>query len=56
MNKTKRQVLGVSGAAGAVLGVVVMIPTMLQGQYLATTIAGVLLVTGLVLLAISFGE
>lgn len=56
MKQTTKNILGVAGVISAVVGVVVAIPALLQEKYLVATLSVMLIVAGLVLLAISFGD
>lgn len=56
MRQRTKSILAIAGVASTVLGMTMLIPTLSQGQYLIATLAGLFLVGGLVLLAISFGE
>ena len=56
MKKETRNILAVAGVIGAVVGVIVAIPSFLQEKYTAAIGSIILLVAGLVLLAISFGD
>ena len=56
MVKKTKNILAVAGVISSVLGILVAIPTLLQANYVAATIAGILVVGGLVILAIAFGD
>jgi hypothetical protein len=56
MNKTTKYVLAVAGIIGTVLGLVGAVPGFLQENYVLATLSAILMVAGLVLLAISFGD
>jgi uncharacterized BrkB/YihY/UPF0761 family membrane protein len=56
MKKRARNLLAVGGVMGMVFGVLLAIPSYLQGKLAVAAIAGVLIVVGIVLLAIAFGE
>lgn len=56
MKQTKKNILAATGVIGAVLGMFLLIPAMLKNQYFTASIAGVLIVAGLILLAIAFGD
>ncbi len=56
MKKSTKNILAVAGVISTVLGIVGAIPSFLQGSYGAATVATILVVGGLVLLAISFGD
>ena len=52
----KKRVIATAGIIGAVLGIFLLIPAMLKSQYLTASIAGFLVVVGLILFAIAFGD
>jgi len=56
MKKLTKKILGVAGVISTVLGIVGAIPSFLKESYVAATLATILIVGGLVLLAISFGD
>lgn len=56
MNKKRRNILALAGVISAVLGIVGAVPTFLREQYFFAIISTILIVGGLVLLAISFGD
>ena len=56
MKKTTKNILAVAGVISSVLGIVGAIPSFLSGRYGVATGASILIVAGLVLLAISFGD
>lgn len=56
MNLTKRNLLAVAGVIASLVGIVVAIPSFLKENYLAGIIATVLMVGGIILLAIAFGD
>lgn len=56
MNQTKRNLLGVAGVIASIVGIVISIPSFLKENYLAGIIATILIVGGIVLIAIAFGD
>ena len=56
MNKTKKNILAVAGVIATLLGIVGAIPSFLQSNYIIATISSVLIIGGIILLAIAFGE
>ncbi|MBS3159769.1 hypothetical protein J4436_03195 [Candidatus Woesearchaeota archaeon] len=65
MKKTKRNILAIAGVSGMVLGIALIIPSFMQEKYTVAifsekyTVAifsAILMVTGLVLLGIAFGD
>ncbi len=56
MKKRMKYLLAVAGVIGSILGIVLLVPAFLKGNYVLATISTILLVAGLVLLAISFGD
>ena len=56
MKKTQKNILAVAGVIGTVLGIVGMVPSFLQEKYTIAIISTVLIVMGLILLAIAFGD
>ena len=56
MNKQRKNLLLVAGVISSILGLIIAVPAMLQAQYLIATGGSILLVGGLVLLALGFGE
>jgi len=56
MNLTKKNLLAVAGIIASVFGIVGMIPFYLTERYLVGIGATLLLVFGIVLLAIAFGD
>ncbi len=56
MKKTVKNILAVAGVISAVLGITSAIPSFLQANYAIATFASLLIVAGLVMLAIAFGD
>ena len=56
MNIKKKNLLAMGGVIGVVVGVVGAIPSLLKENHIAATLYFLLLIIGLILLAISFGE
>ncbi len=56
MNKTRRNLLAMAGVISTVLGITWAIPSILQEKYTLAVISVILIIGGLILLAISFGE
>ncbi len=56
MNKTKRNILAIAGVFSAVFGVVGVVTSFLQENFLIVVGSALLMVAGLVLLAMAFGE
>jgi len=56
MNKKTKYILSVAGVISAILGITIAIPAFLQNLYTPAIIGTILLVTGLVIIAISFGD
>lgn len=56
MKPKQKNILIVGGVIAAILGIVLLIPSMLKGDFLVATISGLLIVGGLVLLAIGLGD
>ncbi|MFH0978688.1 MAG: hypothetical protein V1837_05280 [Candidatus Woesearchaeota archaeon] len=56
MNKRTGNILAVAGVISTVLGIVIAIPAFLQEKFVVATGSFILIVGGLVLLAIAFGD
>lgn len=56
MKKTQKNILAVAGVISTVLGVMGAIPSFVQEKYGIATGAVILVIAGLVLLAIAFGD
>ena len=56
MKKIHKNILAVAGVVSAVFGVVFAIPSTLQANYGVAALSAGLIVVGLVLLAIAFGD
>ena len=56
MKLRAKNLLGIAGVIGVVLGIIYAIPSYLQEKYLIATLATILIVGGLILLAIAFGD
>ena len=56
MKKTQRTILAIAGVVGTVFGIVFAIPSTLQANYVVATLSAILIIAGLVILAIAFGD
>lgn len=56
LKQTTKNILAVAGVIAALTGVVVAIPSFLQNKVAVGTFAVALMVAGLVMLAIAFGD
>jgi len=56
MGKTQKNILAVAGVISTVIGVMGAVPLFLQEKYGIATGAVILVIAGLVLLAIAFGD
>ena len=56
MKKTQRNILAIAGVVGTVFGIVFAIPSTLQANYVVATLSAILIIAGLVILAIAFGD
>ena len=56
LKTTHRYFLGVAGVIGAVVGMVITIPSMLKENYIAATLAGALMMIGIILLAMAWAD
>lgn len=56
MKKKEKNILAVAGVISAVMGIIGVVPSFLQNQLGLATASAFLIVVGLVLLAIAFGE
>ena len=56
LNLKRKNILSIGGMLSIEFGIVGAIPSFLREQYIAATLSTFLIVGGLVLLAISFGE
>jgi len=56
MKQTKKNLLGLAGLISTMLGIVGAVPSVLQDKYVFATGSALLMVFGLVLLAIAFGD
>jgi len=56
MKKSQKNIVALAGVIGTVLGMVGAIPSFMKGSYIAATLSAMLIVLGLVLLAIAFGD
>ena len=56
MKKTTKNILGVAGIISSVLGITIAIPSFLNEMLSIATVSVFLIVIGLVLLAIAFGD
>lgn len=54
--KSQKYLISVAGVISSVIGIVIAIPSFMKENYTAGTIATILIVAGIVLLAIAFGE
>ena len=56
MKQTKKNLLAVAGVISTVLGVTIMIPSIAEGKYGLSALAGVFVIGGIILLAIALGD
>lgn len=56
MKKIHKYILAVAGVISTVLGIVAAVPSFLQANYIIATGSFILIVAGLVMLAIAFGD
>lgn len=56
LKTTTRYFLGVAGIMGSVGGIMIMIPSMLKENYVGASLAGALVMIGIILLAISWAD
>ena len=56
MKKIAKNILAIAGVVSSVLGVVFAIPSALQANYGVATASAILIIAGLVMLAIAFGD
>lgn len=56
MKKIHKNILAVAGVVSTVFGVVFAIPSTLQANYVVATLSALLIVAGLVIIAIAFGD
>ena len=56
MRKITKNILAVAGVISTIMGIIVAIPSFLQNQFGIATASAILIVGGLVLLAIAFGD
>jgi len=56
VRNTTKNILAVAGVISTVIGIIMAIPFFLREMYLVATLSVILIVAGLVLLAISFGD
>ena len=56
MKKSTKNILGVAGVIGTVMGVIGAVPSFLQANYGLATGSAILIIGGLVMLAIAFGD
>ncbi len=56
MKKKTKNVLAVAGVISTVMGIIGAVPSFLQAKYGIATGSAILIVTGLILLAIAFGD
>jgi len=56
MNKSKKNILAVAGVISTVLGIIGLVPSIFQEKYIFATSTVILVVAGLVMLAIAFGD
>lgn len=54
--RTSKNILGVAGVISSVLGIIGAIPSFLQEMYIAAIGSTLLIIIGLILLAIAFGD
>lgn len=56
MKKRSKNILAIAGIIGTIMGIIFTVPSFLQEKYGLATGATFLIIGGLVLLAIAFGE
>lgn len=56
MKQTQKNILAVAGVISTVIGIIGYIPSFLQAKYGFATGSAILIITGLVMLAIAFGD
>jgi len=56
MNKKTKNILAIAGVIAVVVGIVLAIPSFLKANYLVAILATILMIGGLVLLAVAFGD
>ncbi len=56
MKITNKYMISMAGVIGAVLGMTILIPSILKENYLVSTLAGILMVIGFILLGVAFGD
>ena len=56
MKQTQKNILTIAGVIGTVIGIVGFMPSFIQEKYLAATAFTILIVFGLILLSIAFGD
>ena len=56
MKKRSRNILGIAGVIGIVFGVMIAIPSYLKESYVIAACSSLLLIAGLILLAVAFGD
>lgn len=56
MNRTSKNLLGIAGIIAALMGAFWGIPSILQERYTAAAVSAIFLISGLILLAVAFGD
>ncbi|MBS3167958.1 hypothetical protein J4216_02455 [Candidatus Woesearchaeota archaeon] len=56
LKKAHRYFVGTAGVIGAILGMTIMVPSLMQDKTIAATLAGTLMVIGFILMAIALGD
>ena len=56
MKPTKKNIIGMAGVIGTVLGTTIMIPSVAEGKYWLSGFAGAFVICGLLLVAIALGD
>lgn len=56
MRQTTKNLLGIAGVISTIMGIVITVPAFLGANYLTAILATFLIVAGLVMLAIAFGD
>ena len=56
MKKQTKNILVVAGVISTIMGIIGTIPSFLKEMYVIATVSAILIVAGLVLLAIAFGD
>ena len=54
--KVHKYVLNVAGIMGTILGITAFIPSMLKENYIAVALSAIVMMAGIMLIAIAFGD